>query len=370
MKLSAFKERVKKAQKLVRANKNKRKKLQVNLDDVDFDAVASIDISGGRVLKKEFIGDTDPIVYPPPNDIKGYRIYESSVVAVPGGKKSSMVLRDKCAKGLRPICTPKDSEEWALRVLAEDEYNGAGEPLVDKIDRILHPEVYRDAVAQLSSLTDIRFKDRVTTDKLAVLLQGDHARPHSREVDDPLHGLLYDLAVVDITMNIPRTAPVEGINDNPLKPELLDFVGIFSSQSTQESPSLDLGLFKWETFKRSRQEALKVYTRPEDGLGFDDNSGAHPILNQTMPNNRSSLSSSSVSGFGALSNNRWLDPAAQPEDTIDPPQGSGVAVYNTTLPSGKIFECRLLSEPISQSYAERTLTRQVCEWLSIEMKRK
>ena len=370
-KVSTFKERFRQAQKAIRIKRNskgkKKKKAEKKADDngfgFDFSAsnVKSISLEGGRVLREKKKGDIVPL--PVPQDrLSGYDVFERNVLRLPGGVQNVMNLRKRCEKGMRPMVVPKPKEmEFGLTPIPPDTDDLDKPP---EIERLEPYSVYHECISQLASVTDVEFSNRVVNDTIEAMLE--EARKRDHEETPPL---IYDLGVMDVTINM---------DDKPMQVQLLEMVGVFSSQGVQAPPALDCGLIEWETLRRSREQALAAQGSAEDEemQRLFNRTGAHPVLgNVNRPDSRGAdRPGSRGSGDGAsrpttaASGDGWTEPISEDNtESSSDLRGSGISIYQSVDHSNdSTFECRLLGAPMSPRYVETHFPAGICRWVGLE----
>jgi len=358
LKLSKFKERFRQAQKKVRAKSNKKKKKKVEtFDNFDFSDsnIKKIELIGGQSLEPVFVGSTIPL--PIHDKPVGLKVFEGNIERAPGGRGELLRLRERCMDGLRTNAKPKEEEErekFALVPLKSDDPDVEKPPLEE---RVIGEEIYKDSLAQLMSVTEVGFQDRIMNDVIEKLLEEARKREHE---DTP--PLMYDIGVMDVTINL---------DDRPMQAALLDMVGMFSSQHMQPPPSLDMGLLDWSFFYRSYEDALRGMNGDNDDDEMKrlfNTTGAHPVLGDARPNSRPGSRSSRPGTSASESAAGWTEPISQDNtESTSPLKGSGVAVYQREE-SGRNFEFRILAEPMSKLYVETHFPAGICTWVGLERK--
>jgi hypothetical protein len=172
LKLSEFHDRYKKAKKRIRTQRNaktkKKKKAPAvaTFDDFDFSEanVQKIDLTGGRTLVPKFEGAIEPL--PVQVEMAGAGVFASNVARAPGGAEKLVKLRDRCIDGLRHNSlkmSKEKAETFGLVPMASGDLDLVLPP---DADRVAGEEIYREALAQLMSVTETGFQDRITNDKV------------------------------------------------------------------------------------------------------------------------------------------------------------------------------------------------------------
>jgi hypothetical protein len=162
-----------------------------------------------------------------------------------------------------------------------------------------------------------------------------------------------------------------------MQAQLLEFVGMFSSQMMQPPPSLDMGLLEWSSFYRTHAEAMLAQGGGEEDEELKrlfNTTGAHPVLGHVRPDSRERPRSRGAASGGAGWDSRpgtgvgWVEPvSAENIDSSSDMKGSGVAVFTKEV-DGRMFEFRVLTEPMSAAYVEGHFPAGLCRWVGLERK--